>query len=559
MTRDQVWSRGTLRSTSALVMLAYVICHLGNHMALLISVPFASALHHYLIDPWRTVTGTALLLTAFLAHYGNALWSIYMRRSLALPRWAWWQLGLGLSIPLILLLHVSDTRLSEIDRGVISDYASVLLRQWILAPWRGIAQVIFLSVVWAHAALGIHFWLRNKRWYAPWRPYLAVFALLWPVLALAGYVSGGNQVLRAAQQSGYIATEMANAHLDAAATAWAGQVALLLVLTHFALVSLAFAARGVRSWIEGRRHAALLTHANGRTVHVMPGATVLEALNEHHIPHPSVCGGRARCTTCRVRVTAGIEAPPPPSPLEAHALARIGAPEDCRLACQVRPVADLSIVPLLSPSARPVDGHGQTSFDGSEQAVTVMFVDIRGSTRLGEARLPYDILFLLDQFFLEMSAALSTAGGHFSQFTGDGLMALFGLDDDDAGAAARAAVRAAVDMKARLEGLNARLVPDLAEPLRIGIGIHHGEAIVGRLGPPGSKIVTAIGDTVNTTARIEGLSKNHDDCVIISRQAAAAADLDLAREPAHSAVVAGRVEPIEYYALSGVALQEARR
>jgi adenylate cyclase len=559
MTRDQLWSRGTLRSTSALVMLAYVICHLGNHMALLISVPFASNLHQYLIGPWRTVPGTTLLLTAFLAHYGNALWSIYMRRSLALPRWAWWQLGLGLSIPLILLLHVSDTRLSEIDRGVISDYASVLLRQWVLAPWRGVAQVIFLSVVWAHAALGIHFWLRNKRWYAPWRPYLAVFALLWPVLALAGYVSGGNQVLRAAQQSGYIATEMANAHLDAPAMAWANEVALLLVLTHIVLVNLAFAARGVRSWVEGRRNAVLLTHANGRTMHVRASATLLEALNEHHVPHAQVCGGRARCTTCRVRVVTGLDTLPAPSAVEAHALARIGAPDNCRLACQVRPVADLSIVPLLSPSARPIDGHGHTSFDGAEQVVTVMFVDIRGSTRLGEARLPYDILFLLDQFFLEMSTALSAAGGHFSQFTGDGLMALFGLDDGDAAASARAALRAAVDMKARLERLNARLIPDLAEPLRIGIGIHHGDAIVGRLGPPGSKIVTAIGDTVNTAARIEGLSKTHQDRVIISRRAAEAAGLDLAREPAHSAVVAGRVEPIEYYALGGVALEQAHR
>src|SRR4029077_3641798 len=195
------------------------------------------------------------------------------------------------------------------------------------------------------------------------------------------------------------------------------QVALLLILTHIGLISLAFTGRAVRRRVEWHKQPSLLTHANGRTIHIRPGATVLEALNENHIPHASVCGGRARCTTCRVRVLKGRHPPPPPAPLEARALARIGAPDDCRLACQIRPVADLSIVPLLLPSARPADGNGRAGFAGVEQVVTVMFVDLRGSTSLGEGRLPYDILFLLDQFFLEMSAALTATGGHFSQFT----------------------------------------------------------------------------------------------------------------------------------------------
>jgi adenylate cyclase len=549
MKGNRLWTRGTVRSTSALIMLAYVICHLGNHALLLISIPFAIAAHHFLIDPWRTTAGTALLLTAILAHYANALWSIYIRRTLALPRWGWWQLGLGLSIPLFLLLHVSSTRISEIEWGVLSDYSSVLLRLWVLAPWRGIAQVFLLSIVWTHAAIGIHFWLRNKRWYARWQPALAVFALLWPVLALAGYVSGGNQMLRDAQQTGFIASEKVRAHLNPSTGAWADQAALGLVLSHIVLVGSAFAGRLVRRRFERRKRQPMLTHSGGRTMYVVPGATVLETLNEHHIPHASVCGGRARCTTCRVRVVKGLEMLPPPSALEASALGRIGAPEGCRLACQIRPVADLSIVPLLSPSARPVDGLGKAGFAGVEQVVTVMFVDLRGSTRLSEARLPYDVLFLLDQFFVEMSAALSVSGGHFSQFTGDGLMALFGLHDADAADAARAALRAADDMKARLEHLNERLVPDLSEPLRIGIGIHQGNAIVGPLGPPGSRILTAIGDTVNAAARIEGLSKDHDDAVIISRFAAETAKIDLTGKQIYGAVVAGRVEPIEYYAL----------
>ena len=152
MRNKRLLSRGTVRSTSALVMLAYVICHLGNHILLLISIPFADEAHHFLVDPWRTIPGTALLLIAVLAHYANALWSIYMRRSLIMPHWGWWQLGLGLSIPLILLLHLASTRISEVEWGVVSDYSSVLLRLWVLAPWKGVTQIALLSAVWAHAA-----------------------------------------------------------------------------------------------------------------------------------------------------------------------------------------------------------------------------------------------------------------------------------------------------------------------------------------------------------------------------------------------------------------------
>jgi adenylate cyclase len=114
----------------------------------------------------------------------------------------------------------------------------------------------------------------------------------------------------------------------------------------------------------------------------------------------------------------------------------------------------------------------------------------------------------------------------------------------------RAALMGAEDMKARLERLNRRLVPDLAKPLRIGISIHQGEAIVGPLGPPGSQILTAIGDTVNTAARLEGLSKTHSGAIIISRRAAEAAEMDLTHQHLHVAVLDGRMKPVEYYALA---------
>jgi adenylate cyclase len=285
---------------------------------------------------------------------------------------------------------------------------------------------------------------------------------------------------------------------------------------------------------------------------MLPGATVLETLRANGIPHASVCGGRARCTTCRIRVTEGMEALPEPAGLEAAALARIKAGENVRLACQVRPTADISVMPLLAADASAADGLVHGGMEGSERQVTVMFIDLRGSTTLGEAKMPYDVLFILNQFFGELTRALDATGGLYSNFTGDGLMALYGLETRDAAFGAEQALRGAREMLMRLDQLNERLAADLKEPLRIGIGIHFGEAIVGALGPPGSQIVTAIGDTVNTTARLEGLTKDHDCPLILSQDAARAAGLDVAGHELHQAPVKGRVESVAFYALKEV-------
>jgi class 3 adenylate cyclase len=87
--------------------------------------------------------------------------------------------------------------------------------------------------------------------------------------------------------------------------------------------------------------------------------------------------------------------------------------------------------------------------EGSERLITVMFVDLRGSTTIGEARLPYDVLYLLNRFFHEMTRALVASNGHYSQFTGDGLMALYGLHDADPKRGAADALRGAREMVSR--------------------------------------------------------------------------------------------------------------
>lgn len=435
--------------------------------------------------------------------------------------------------------------------AVLSRRTRVTLH-WVVTPWLVYLQFAAVLTLWVHACIGLHFWLRTKRWYPAWLPILGMFGVLIPALALAGYVSGGNQILRDAQNPGFLATIQENAHETPETVAQVWHMALVGLAIYAGLVLLPFAGRGVRGFVYRMDRPPQLTHANGRTMRMLPGATVLETLRANGIPHASVCGGRARCTTCRIRVVSGQAELPEPAGLEAAALARVGATAGVRLACQIRPTADISVTPLLAADSGAADGLVRGGMEGSERLVTVVFIDLRGSTTLGEARMPYDALFILNQFFNEMTKALVATGGHYSNFTGDGLMALYGLDVQDPALGAAQAVRGAREMLTRLDQLNAQLKADLKEPLRIGIGIHFGEAIVGALGPPGSQIVTAIGDTVNTTARLESLTKEYDCTLILSQSAAQAAGLDLVGLSLQQALVKGRIGSVEFYALKTV-------
>src|SRR5512141_2596313 len=133
--------RSNLRLTSSLVLLSFVICHLSAHSVLLISLDRGQDALKILMSPWQTWIGIALLTSALLVHYTNALWSIYLRRSLRLSRWEWTQLALGLCIPALLMAHVVSTRIAESFLSTNVFYSTALVVQWLMFPWLGVVQV----------------------------------------------------------------------------------------------------------------------------------------------------------------------------------------------------------------------------------------------------------------------------------------------------------------------------------------------------------------------------------------------------------------------------------
>src|SRR5690242_10117375 len=296
-----------------------------------------------------------------------------------------------------------------------------------------------------------------------------------------------------------------------------------------------------RTW--RRRHGPVrIRYPDGRIVEVTPGTSVLEASRLAGIPHASVCGGRGRCSTCRIRVRGEIHSIDPPAEDEMRVLHRIGATSNVRLACQLRPRGAVEVAPLLPPFAHAADGRRRVDLvQGSEREIAIMFVDIRGFTALSEGRLPYDVVFVLNRYFAAMGRAVEAAGGRVDKFIGDGVMALFGIERG-AQAGCREALAAARLMSERISELNASLQAELDRPLRIGIGIHCGPTIVGEMGYGNAAAITAIGDAVNTASRLESLTKNFACELVVSDETVSRAGLDLSGCPLHEIEIRGNRE-----------------
>ena len=525
-------------------MLAYVTTHFVNHSLGLVSVQVMDFALEHIYQYWASPLGSVLLYGAFATHYSLALWALWLRRSLKMPLAEATQLVLGFSIPFFLTDHVLQTRVADTFYGANVGYYSHVLHTYFVAnPLRGGLQFAVLVIAWVHAMIGLWFWLRLKPWYPRWQPILYAFALLMPTLAILGALEGGRQVMAMAEDPAWVA-QQAQDHAPAA-PADAAIIDQLVVWVRYAFVAAllaVLAARMARWYWQRRRGIVRLTYPNGRAVQIVRGVSVLEASRMAGIPHASVCGGRGRCSTCRIRVDGAKEAIVPPAAEEVKVLHRVGAAPDVRLACQLRPHGDLRVTPLLPASAQARDGFSRPGYlHGAEREIVILFGDLRSFTQLSEKKLPYDLVFLLNRYFAETGHAVETAGGRIDKFIGDGVMALFGLDSG-VEAGCREALVAAKDMAERMETLNRALIHDIPEPLRIGIGIHTGPAIVGEMGYGTAVSITAVGDSVNTASRIEALTKTYACELVISEAVAVRAGVDLGDAPRHEIEIRGRVE-----------------
>jgi class 3 adenylate cyclase len=281
-----------------------------------------------------------------------------------------------------------------------------------------------------------------------------------------------------------------------------------------------------------------------------PDQTILETSLKNQIPHVHICGGRARCSTCRVIVLDGLENCSERTPEEAKLAYMKGFPQEVRLACQTKVSGMVKVRRLVvdkeDSSEAVFEGKLGTNIAGTEIEAAVLFSDIRSFTSFSEKNLPYDIIHILNRYFNSIGSYIDLYGGYIDKYMGDGIMVTFGLEDRTEHPA-HLAMLAAQSMIQALDEFNLYLENQFHHKFNIGIGIHFGPVIVGNLGYKKKMEFTAIGDTVNTASRIESLNKKIGSRVLVSSTVFEATRNEFQYSKGYRASVPGKSEKIKVY------------
>lgn len=495
------------RLVSGLVLFAFALTHFLNHAIGLVSL---ETMHE--MQLWRTMVtrswpGTIVLLAALATHMVLGLWRLAERRTLSMPPWELTQIGLGILIPFLLLPHIVNTRIARVFFDVQDSYLYELARLW---PASAILQSTLLLVVWIHGCIGLHFWLRLYSPYRALAPALLLAAIAIPLAAVAGFMTSGRAVASLVEDPAMLAqvkeltrwpSEAGNVRL--------GEIRGWTRLGFGAAVGLVIAWLALQWARRLSGGKVTVRYVGGPTIETPPGATLLEISRMSAIPHASVCGGRARCSTCRVRVDETFAALPPPSFAEAITLGAIQAPENVRLACQIRPTAEITVTRLLRPGTAGPRSVELEEMDagGVERQLAVLHVNMRDFGELSRRKLPYDVVFMLNVFFRATGNAITANGGLVDRIAGDSLTAVFG-QRQGLEAGCRQALRAARAIDLALDHINAAMSAELAKPLRVGMGLHAGTMLLGRVGYGEAVDLTAIGPAVNVARALEEATKS---------------------------------------------------
>jgi adenylate cyclase len=517
-------SRRDLRLISGVVMLLYLASHLANHALGLVSLDTAEVVLATVVGFWRNPIVTAVLYGAAGVHVALAIVSAYERRTFRLPAAELLRIALGFWLPVMLIGHAITTRLEYGLVGAPSTYARVVSELWARdGEWQHMG---LLAPGWLHGCLGLNFAFARRPSWRRYRFILFAVALLLPVLSALGFVEMGRELARQRHLNGEDAAVTAPAVSDGTSVSRAAGAAIApwrtgLVWGYLGVIGLAFTARGARNLLERRQGKIVTITYPDRIVWVPRGWSVLEASRAFQIAHVSSCGGRARCSTCRVRVVAGVDACPPPGADEQATLERIRADPDLRLACQLRPRDDISIIPLTRPD-EPVNRQKIAPLE-ADRDVVILLCQFSNRSVLERDHLAHDVLFVFTRYAERACSAVNDAGGTVSYVGHDNICAVFGLHDTTA-RASRQALTAAREIGQALDNLNGGLDLKWGCKAKIVISIHAGFAALSYIGQ-GVETVIAAGPAMEIAEELGSQALHADKAFAISNAVFEAANV----------------------------------
>ena len=527
-----------LRIASGLVLFTYALTHFLNIGLGMLSPAWMDAAQDWRQIVTRSVLGSVLLYGSLAVHMVLALVKIAQRGTLRMPVWEAAQIVLGITIPILLVAHLIHTRTAHEIHAVNDEMGYIMLLLYNTAD--GWKQSLLLLLVWIHGCAGLHFWLRGKVWWRNALPSLIGCAALVPAFALAGFLIEGRRV-----KAQFGEPEQREAMIErfnfpdretfTDLIAITGQLRWLLAVV-LVVVALAYLVK----YIRARQRFVTIRYASGPKINAPRGLTLLEMSRLRGIPHASLCGGRGRCTTCRVVIEEGMELLDPPSEAEARSLAAVGANAHTRLACQIKPVGPTTVFRVFQPDGKRK--HREHAVQGEEKELALLFLDMRGFTARTTGQLPYDVVFLLNRFFDAIVPAINAHGGTVDKYLGDGFLAVF--ETPDAESSAKATLLAIEGIAQALAIFNETLATEGQSPVAIGIGAHLGDVVLGEIGAAGQAPRTLIGDTVNTASRIEGVTKEFKVQAFISAPLLTAAGHDLPDDQMRALELRGLSTPL---------------
>lgn len=293
------------------------------------------------------------------------------------------------------------------------------------------------------------------------------------------------------------------------------------------------------------------------TIQVTDNANLLEAAVEAGVGIAHLCGGRGRCSTCRIRVIDGRESLTDRTEAEAAMAAKLDFPGEIRLACQTEASGSVRfwrlVLDKIDVEMASQLGHARYAGPvGREVEAAVMFTDVAGFTTMSEALPAYDVVHILNRFFARAGAAVTSQGGRVDNYMGDGLLAVFGINHE--ADPALAAVVAGLEVLEVAADMNDYVKMIYAHAFEVRVGVGLGDVIFGLMGDESSARETVVGDVVNTASRLESANKTTGTRMLVTNEVQARTvgrveygrrfDLDLAGKDGH--VVAHEVVGLIY-------------